>query len=175
MFSISFCLYRACFTHLISSNLSCNLCLWYWFTKIKKSMQTYIVIVSGSILNVSTVHLNGIWHLIWRYLLKPVLGGHPVLSEHYSIPWGCPLNTGFTVFIWNGHSVFLALFSFLFPVIFFWPFHHSKTSSSFFCGLFLGKTRKRKKYNNKGCQEIIGLILFGKNPKITATHRNVVV
>ena len=28
--SISFCLYRACFTHLISSNLSCNLCLWYY-------------------------------------------------------------------------------------------------------------------------------------------------
>ena len=38
-----------------------------------------------------------IWHLIWRYLLKPVLGGHPVLSGHYSIPRGCPLNTGFTV------------------------------------------------------------------------------
>ena len=49
-----------------------------WSTLIKKLMQTYIVIVSGSILNVSTVHLNGIWHLIWRYLLKPVLGGHPV-------------------------------------------------------------------------------------------------
>ena len=60
-------------------------------------MQTYIVIVCGSILNVSTVHLNGIWHPIWRYLLKPVLGGHPVLSGHYSIPRGCPLNTGFTV------------------------------------------------------------------------------
>ena len=29
-FLISFCLYRACFTHLISSNLSCNLCLWYY-------------------------------------------------------------------------------------------------------------------------------------------------
>ena len=70
-----------------------------WFTLIKKLMQTYIVIVSGSILNVSTVHLNGIWHLIWRYLLKPVLGGHPVLSGHYSIPRGCPLNTGFTVFL----------------------------------------------------------------------------
>ena len=68
-----------------------------WSSLIKKLMQTYIVIVSGSILNVSTVHLNGIWHLIWRYLLKPVLGGHPVLSGHYSIPWGCPLNTGFTV------------------------------------------------------------------------------
>ena len=68
-----------------------------WSTLIKKLMQTYIVKVSGSILNISTVHLNGIWHLIWCYLLKPVLGGHPVLSEHYSIPQGCPLNTGFTV------------------------------------------------------------------------------
>ena len=48
-----------------------------WFTLIKKLMQTYIVIVSGSIVNVSTVHLNGIWHLIWRYLSKHVLGGHP--------------------------------------------------------------------------------------------------
>ena len=25
-----FCLYKACFTHLISSNLSCNSCLWYY-------------------------------------------------------------------------------------------------------------------------------------------------
>ena len=69
-----------------------------WSTLIKK-MQTYIVRVSGSILNVSTVHLNGIWHLIWCYLLKPVLGGHPVFSGHYSIPQGCPLNTGFTVIL----------------------------------------------------------------------------
>ena len=68
-----------------------------WSTLIKKLMQTYIVKVSGSILNISTVHLNGIWHLIWCYLSKPVLGGHPVLSGHYSIPRGCPLNTGFTV------------------------------------------------------------------------------
>ena len=50
-----------------------------WSTLIKKLMQTYIVKISGSILNLSTVHLNGIWHLIWRYLSKPVLGGHPVL------------------------------------------------------------------------------------------------
>ena len=69
-----------------------------WSTWIKKLMQKYIVIVSGSILNVSTVHLNGIWHLTWRYLSKSVLGGHPVLSGHYSIPRGCPLNTGFIVF-----------------------------------------------------------------------------
>ena len=100
LFSISFCLYRACFTHLISSNLSCNLCFWYYDQLVhfdKEIMQTYIVIVSGSILNVSTVHLNGIWHLIWCYLSKPVLGRHPVLSRHYSIPRWCPLNTGFTV------------------------------------------------------------------------------
>ena len=51
LFSISFCLYRACYTHLISSTLSCNL---------KKLMQTYTFKVSGTILNVSTVHLNGI-------------------------------------------------------------------------------------------------------------------
>ena len=69
-----------------------------WSTLIKKLMQMYIVIVSGSILNVSTVNFNDIWHLIWRYHLKPVLGGHPVLSGHYIIPRGCPLNTGFTVF-----------------------------------------------------------------------------
>ena len=70
-------------------------------------MQTYIVIVSGSILNVSTVHLNGICHLTCRYLLKPVLGGHPVLSGHYSIPRGCLLNTGFTVFIYTQLDFFI--------------------------------------------------------------------
>ena len=68
-----------------------------WSTLIKKLMQTYIVIVTGNILNASTVHLNGIWHLIWHCLSKPVLGGHPVLSGHNSIPQGCALNTGFTV------------------------------------------------------------------------------
>ena len=36
---------------------------WSSFKLIKKLMQMYIIIVSGSILNVSTVHLNGIWHL----------------------------------------------------------------------------------------------------------------
>ena len=30
LFSISFCLDKACFTDLISPNLSCNLCLWYY-------------------------------------------------------------------------------------------------------------------------------------------------
>ena len=40
------------------------------------------------------------WHLITLMTLSIetcVIGGHPVLSGHYSIPRGCPLNTGFTV------------------------------------------------------------------------------
>ena len=37
--------------------------------------------LSWSILNVSTVHLNGIWHLVWCYVSKPVLGGHPVFKR----------------------------------------------------------------------------------------------
>ena len=43
-----------------------------WSTLIKKLMQTSIVKVFGSILNISTVHFNGIWHLIWRYLSKSI-------------------------------------------------------------------------------------------------------
>ena len=69
-----------------------------WSTLINKLMQTYIVKVFGSILNTSTVHSYGICHLIWRYLSKPVLGGHPVLSGRtLQHPRGYPLNTGFTV------------------------------------------------------------------------------
>ena len=30
LFSISFCVCRACFTHVSSSNLSCNICLWWY-------------------------------------------------------------------------------------------------------------------------------------------------
>ena len=67
--SISFRLYRACFTQ-----ITWFLQIWVaihvygtminWSTLIKKLMQTYIIIVSGSILNVSTVNLNSIWDLI---------------------------------------------------------------------------------------------------------------
>ena len=68
-----------------------------WTTLIKKLMQTYIVKVSGSILNISTVHLNGIWHLIWHYLSKPVLGGHPCIKRTLQHSPRDPLTTGFTV------------------------------------------------------------------------------
>ena len=65
-FSIWFCLYKAFFTRLlISSNLSCNLCSRYYdqlvhFEKEIHANIYYIVIVPGNILNVSTVHSNGI-------------------------------------------------------------------------------------------------------------------
>ena len=59
-----------------------------WSTLIKKLTQTYIVIVSGSIINVSAVHLNGIWHLLWHYLSKPVLGGHPVRAQSLNLSLG---------------------------------------------------------------------------------------
>ena len=95
-----------------------------WSILIKKLMQTYIVIVSGNILNVSTVHLNGVWHLIWHYLSKLVLGGHPVLSGHYSIPQGCPLNTGFTVF----HLCRIAKY----PEIHYRPLHENAKRRLFF-------------------------------------------
>ena len=35
--------------------------------------------------------------VIYMYISKPVLGGHPVLSGHHRIPRECPLNTDFTV------------------------------------------------------------------------------
>ena len=35
--------------------------------------------------------------VILNKLVVVVLGGHPVLSGHHSIPRECPLNTGFTV------------------------------------------------------------------------------
>ena len=71
-----------------------------WSTLRKKFMQTYIVIVSGSIRNVSTVHLNGIWHLTCRFQLKPVLGGHPVLSGHYSFPRGVNVHRELSTPVW---------------------------------------------------------------------------
>ena len=114
MFSISFCLNRACFTHLISSNLSCNLCLWYWFTKIKKLMQTYIY----SLWEYSKrFHCSFEWHLTphGRYLLKPVLGGHPVLSGHYK----------------GVHLIQVSLYIFKMVILYFWHFL-AFVSSDFF-------------------------------------------
>ena len=101
MFSISFCLYRACFTHLISSNLSCNLCLWYYDQLVHFDKEINANVYRHSLWEYSKrFHCSFEWHSTSHIMLsisKPVLGGHPVLSGHYSIPRECPLNTGFTV------------------------------------------------------------------------------
>ena len=96
LFSLSFCLYRAFFTHLISSNLSCNLCLRYYDQLVHFDKEIHLWEYS------KRFHCSFEWHLTphmtdKHYLSKHVLGGHPVLSGHYSVSRGCPLNTGFTV------------------------------------------------------------------------------
>ena len=85
------CTVRYCFLfRFVSSNLSCNLFLWYY---------DQLVLFDKEIN--ANLYPHCFWEYSkrfhWRYLSKPVLGGHPVLSGHYSIPRGCPLNTGFTV------------------------------------------------------------------------------
>ena len=71
-----------------------------WSTLIKKLMHVY----RHSLWEYSKhFYCSLIWMVLIdtsydRYLSKTVLCGHPVLSGHCSIPRGCPLNTGFTVY-----------------------------------------------------------------------------
>ena len=52
----------------------------------------------------ANVYRHSLWeyckrfHCSFEWHLTPLLGGHPVISGHYSIPRGCPPNTTFTVF-----------------------------------------------------------------------------
>ena len=64
MFSISFCLYRACFTHLISSNLSCNLCLWYFDQLVHLNKEINANVYRHSLWEYSKhFHCSFEWHL----------------------------------------------------------------------------------------------------------------
>ena len=96
LFSISFCLYRAFFTHLISSNLSCNLCLRYYdqLGHFDKEMHAN---VSESILNISTVHLNGILTPHMSLSIETCIRRTSCIKRTLQLSRGCPLNTGFTV------------------------------------------------------------------------------
>ena len=89
----------------------------FWFLQIWVAIYVYGTMISWSTLIKKLMHVyrHSLWEyskhfycsLIWmvlidtsydRYLSKTVLCGHPVLSGHCSIPQGCPLNTGFTVY-----------------------------------------------------------------------------
>ena len=66
LFSISFCLYRACFTHLISSILSCSLCLWYYHQLVHfdKDVSANVYRLDLSLWDYSKrVHCSFEWHL----------------------------------------------------------------------------------------------------------------
>ena len=95
------CTVRYCFLfRFVSSNLSCNLFLWYY---------DQLVLFDKEIN--ANLYPHCFWEYSkrfhWRYLSKPVLGGHPVLSGHYSISRGCPLNTGFTIWTLTHNFTFL--------------------------------------------------------------------
>ena len=55
-FFISFCLHRACFTHLISSNMSCSLCLWYYDQLVHFDKETN-----------ANVYLHSLWEYYKRF------------------------------------------------------------------------------------------------------------
>ena len=108
--SISFCLYRACFTHLISPNLSCYLCLKYYNDQLVHfNKEISANVYRHSLWERYSKHLHCLFvhSMMWHYLWKPVLSGH------YSILQGCPLNTGFTVSVLcsNLFNFLLRLFS----------------------------------------------------------------
>ena len=109
-------------TYLISFTVEC--CFLFRLVSIELVsliwvLQIWVAIyVFGTIIFNKEIHANVYCHSLWEYFKRfhcsfewhltphmtlsietvPVLGRHPVLSGHYSIPWGCPLNTGFTVF-----------------------------------------------------------------------------
>ena len=97
MFFISFCLFRACFTHLISSNLSCNLCLWYYDQLVHFHKEINANVYRHSLWQYSKrFHCSFKWHLTPHMTLsiETCIRRTPCIniSGHYSIPRGCPLN-----------------------------------------------------------------------------------
>ena len=101
-----FCLYRACFTHLISSNLSCNPCLWYYDQLVHFDKEINANVYRHSLWEYyKRFHCSFEWHLTPHTALyiESCIRRTPCISGHYSLPRGCPLtmNTGFTVFFFT--------------------------------------------------------------------------
>ena len=100
MFSISFCLYRACFTHLISSNLSCNLCLWYFDQLVHLNKEINANVYRHSLWEYSKrFHSSFEFHLTPHMTLsiKTCIRRTPCIKRTLQHSPRCPLNTGFTV------------------------------------------------------------------------------
>ena len=98
--AISFCLYRACFTHLISW-----VAIYVYGTMIK--LVHFDKEISANVYRHSLWDYSKRFHCSFEWHLTPHMTlsietcirrtPGPVWSRHYSIPQGCPLNTGFTV------------------------------------------------------------------------------
>ena len=100
VFYLTFCLYRACFTHLISSNLSCNPCLRYYDQLVHFDKEINANVYRHSLWECyKRFYCSFEWHLTppMTLYIKTCIRWHPVLSGDYSIPRGSPLETGFTV------------------------------------------------------------------------------
>ena len=107
-------------TYLISFTVQCcflfrfvciELVSLIWVLQIWVAIYVYGIIIFDKEIN-ANVYRHSLWeyskrfHCSFEWHLTPhmtlsietcTIGGHPVLSGHYSIPRGCPLNTGFTV------------------------------------------------------------------------------
>ena len=85
---------------LISSNLSCNLCLWYYDQLVHFDKQINANVYRHSLWECSKRFYSSFeWHLTPHMTLsiETCIRRTPWRSGHYSIPRVCPLNTGFTV------------------------------------------------------------------------------
>ena len=97
---ISFCLYRACFTHLISSNLSWNLCLWYYDQLVNFDKEINANVCRHSLWEYCRrFHSSFEWHLTPHMTLsiENCIRRTPCIKRTLHHSRGCPLNTGFTV------------------------------------------------------------------------------
>ena len=91
LFSISFLLYRACLAHLISSNLNCNLCLWYYDQLVHFNNKINAKVYRHSLWEYSKhFHCSFEWHLT----------PHMTVSIETAIRW--TLQHSFRVSPWYG-------------------------------------------------------------------------
>ena len=66
-----------------------------WFTLIIDQLVHFDKEINANVYRHNLWEYYKRFHCSFEWHLTP--GRHPVLSGHYSIPRGCPLNTGFTV------------------------------------------------------------------------------
>ena len=90
----------------MSSNLNCNPCLWYYDQLVHFDKE-----INANVYRYShweyykRFYCSFEWHLTPHMTLyiETYLGGHPVLSGHYSIPRGSSL---YSLVLFSSHSLF---------------------------------------------------------------------